>query len=298
MPQSSLFDVSHAFNATFDHRNRSGQNLGGKNSEIFIQHRHSHTLEETPLRVQKGKRASSRGKSRPDVSHFSKNSYFNFSKISNQKMKNLDSESIRVLNDLKRKLKVASNEELVKKIERIHSKYPKFEKFVTALAKLAKELNFSKYHDIDLKESPKILWKWIKSFFIEYMEVKQREEKYINIIKELRAERLINTEKPNNDQIPENQILGDFLRKLRCVLGKKDQSNPEELKNNEENETENLIKNCKIFLEEFIDLKFNFENLTKLKIKILTFFGLSEKMSANDVIETLEKIELMNEVQK
>lgn len=108
----------------------------------------------------------------------SKNSQFGIQAVLTKKLE----ETAQILGRIKSKLSLKANDQIVDKIEVVQKKLAKSEKFISALGKLAKELESSielgsifkseNGEDISYKD-PKLLWKWIKNFFVRFMELKK-----------------------------------------------------------------------------------------------------------------------------
>ena len=109
----------------------------------------------------------------------SKSSGFNVQAVLTKKLE----ETANFLARIKSKLQLKANDQIVDKIDSVQKKLAKNEKFVTALGKLAKELESSIELGSIFKPStgkddfqyrdPKLLWKWIKNFFVKFMELKK-----------------------------------------------------------------------------------------------------------------------------
>ena len=250
-----------------------------RKQHILIQHRHSNTMQDHSTELSQFQKQKNKIQK-----NLVRNSYFNFSKLMNRKLPT-DSDSIQILNNLKTKFKVVSDKELVRKIESILTQHSRNDKFVKAVSRLAMELNFAKYEGINLSESPKLLWKWIKAFFSDYMEVKQKEEQYIKTIKKLKkmleeveSHLKLQQKKAQNTKQSSNEGT-DFKNKVqRLLLGNEKNQHP--------------LPSTKL-LEELIEVKFAQDGLNKLKKRVIGFFEFDERLSTNDVIDKLEKISLL-----
>ena len=170
------------------------------NINNYIESPYDHNLSATPpnqnltssLQTQNKERDSDLTNLTADGSEKSKNSQFGLQAVLTKKLEEMAS----VLSKIKHKISVKNNDQIVEKLDSLQKKLSKNEKFVQALGKLAQELESSielgsifkqelgsiinKQETSDLDEEgsvwhkdPKQLWKWIKSFFVKFMEMKK-----------------------------------------------------------------------------------------------------------------------------